>query len=301
MFVFPVFAENTPFGVSDLNQMLVVKSCQTYNRTTDGLRIVVRRAAASLRQLEVIFGNGESRTLNLDGILRQPGDRTLSYRWNTQRCVRSVRVLGRSEINQRGEMARVGIVGLNSLQRRNPQNRNAHLRNLIQGQRVYNLDRTAYASVLGPDSRNPGRFLLRFLTGELRGRVGGNWSREKLAVTSGCNREYCVGNRVWNVDRNAWAQIEALQYSNEFVLTFTSGELRGKTGRFWDDYQIAVTQGCREFCVGERVFNLDRNAYAQIVGIELVSGTYVLTFITGPLSGQTGDSWRTTSLRRAED
>src|SRR4051812_29551338 len=75
-----------------------------------------------------------------------------------------------------------------------------------------------------------------------------------------------VGERVYNVTRDAYATIVAIAYDGSYVIQFTSGPLSGQTGQGWHDGDLATLQGCsRDLCVGYPVYNTTRDAYAQVV------------------------------------
>src|SRR5262245_591472 len=107
-----------------------------------------------------------------------------------------------------------------------------------------------------------------------------------------------VGERVYNVTRDAYATIVAIAFDQTYVIQFTSGPLSGQTGQGWRDQDLATLAGCsRELCVGQSAYNTTRDAYVYIVGIEY-NGNFVVQFTSGPLSGQTGDGWTLSDLAR---
>src|SRR6185503_633950 len=78
-----------------------------------------------------------------------------------------------------------------------------------------------------------------------------------------------VGERVYNITREAYATIVAIAYDSSYVIQFTTGPLSGQTGQGWHDGDLATLQGCsRDLCVGNPVYNTTRDSYAQVVGIQ---------------------------------
>src|SRR3954463_1979645 len=70
-----------------------------------------------------------------------------------------------------------------------------------------------------------------------------------------------VGERVFNITRDAYATIVAIAYDASYVIQFTTGPLSGQTGQGWHDNDLATLQGCsRDLCVGNPVYNTTRDA-----------------------------------------
>lgn len=88
-----------------------------------------------------------------------------------------------------------------------------------------------------------GNYVLRFLEGPLAGKTGGNWSRIELAVMQGCNYDLCVGNRVYNLPRQAYAIVAGIQYNGLYALEFTSGPLFGRRGGNWSRADLEIVNG----------------------------------------------------------
>lgn len=109
---------------------------------------------------------------------------------------------------------------------------------LCVGENAYNTERAAYVRVAG--IQEDGRFLVYYRTGNLAGQSGHNWSRDDLAIQRGCYRDLCVGNRVYNVPRQAWATIAAIQSTGRYVLRFDTGSLAGQTGHNWERSDLAI-------------------------------------------------------------
>ncbi|MEQ1879262.1 MAG: hypothetical protein ABL958_21685 [Bdellovibrionia bacterium] len=108
---------------------------------------------------------------------------------------------------------------------------------LCVGENAYNIERTAYVRVVG--IQYDGRFLLYYRSGPLTGQSGHNWTRPDIAPQRGCVQNYCVGDRAYNVPRNAWVTIAAIQYGQRLVLRFDTGPLAGQTGHNWSVSDLA--------------------------------------------------------------
>jgi hypothetical protein len=105
-----------------------------------------------------------------------------------------------------------------------------------------------------------------------------------------------IGERVYNVDKSAFATIIGLEANGRFVLRFESGFLSGQTGGNWSASDLAILRGCsRDLCVGEEVYNVAKSARAKVLGLQL-SGKYVLEFVEGFLAGQHGGNWDRSDL-----
>src|SRR3954453_3927973 len=73
-----------------------------------------------------------------------------------------------------------------------------------------------------------------------------------------------VGERVYNIARDSYATIVAIDYNQTYVLRFESGPIAGQTGGGWRDPDLATLTGCsRDLCVGEPTFNTARDSFAQ--------------------------------------
>lgn len=100
-----------------------------------------------------------------------------------------------------------------------------------------------------------------------------------------------VGEQVYNIPRDAFATIQAIAYDGSYVILFTTGPLAGQSGSGWTDANLATTYGClNNICVNQPVYNVRRDLFAQI-SAWAQDGTYVLTFTSGSLQGQTGHGW----------
>ncbi|HEX4923281.1 MAG TPA: hypothetical protein VFV50_04315 [Bdellovibrionales bacterium] len=106
------------------------------------------------------------------------------------------------------------------------------------GYGAYNLEREAYVRVVG--IQYDGRFVLYYRTGSLAGQSGHNWTRSDLALTRGCYLDLCVGERAYNVPRQAWVTVAAIQLTGHYVLRFDTGPLAGKSGKNWPRSDLAV-------------------------------------------------------------
>ena len=161
-------------------------------------------------------------------------------------------------------------------------------------ERVYNVPRDAYAIILGIASN--GTYVIRFDSGTLAGQTGSGWSDTDIASTYGCQGRFCAGEPSYNVPRDAFVTVIALQNNGSFAVQFTSGSLAGQTGHGWTDSDLAKLSGCSgSFCVGSRAYNQTRQAQVTIVGIQS-TGQFVIRFNDGTLAGQTGHNWSASDL-----
>lgn len=110
---------------------------------------------------------------------------------------------------------------------------------LCVGDRAFNVERSS-AEVRVAAIQENGEYVLDFMSGELRGRRGGKWDRDDLAVTFGCGRDFCVGDHAINLKRNhVMVRVLGVQVNGKYVLEFLEGELRGKIGGKWRDDSLA--------------------------------------------------------------
>lgn len=171
-----------------------------------------------------------------------------------------------------------------------PPNYGSCYRDLCVGTRVYNIQRSfREAEIVGIEYA--GTYVLRFTD---NGGVGGNWSREDLAVKQGCSGDLCVGTTVYNTQRSfRQAQIVGIQLGGKFVLRFLDNN---GVGGNWDRADLAVAQGCGyNYCVGQYALNAQRNyRQVQIVAIQQ-DRRYVLRFLD---NGGVGGNWTDSDLVR---
>jgi hypothetical protein len=109
-----------------------------------------------------------------------------------------------------------------------------------------------------------------------------------------------VGERVYATANDAYATILAVQFDGTYVLQFLSGPLAGQTGTGWRDQDLATLAGCSgDLCVNMSAYNISRDAFVQVVGIQYDQG-YVVTFTSGTLAGQTGHGWTRSDLAQIQ-
>ena len=107
------------------------------------------------------------------------------------------------------------------------------------GDEVLNIDRSnASARVLAVTA--DGKYVLQFLSGELAGQLGANWSGSALAKKSGCTADLCVGSYVFVLARLSFATVVGIQTDGRYVLRFDTGELAGQTGAKWSALDLTV-------------------------------------------------------------
>jgi hypothetical protein len=171
-----------------------------------------------------------------------------------------------------------------------PPNYGSCYRDLCVGTRVYNIQRSyREAEIVGIEHQ--GTYVLRFID---NGGVGGNWSREDLAVKQGCSGDLCVGTTIYNTQRNyRQAQIVGIQLGGKYVLRFLDNN---GVGGNWDRADLAVMHGCGyNYCVGQYALNAQRNyRQVQVVAIQH-DRRYVLRFLD---NGGVGGNWTDSDLVR---
>lgn len=164
---------------------------------------------------------------------------------------------------------------------------------LCVGDRAFNTARSnARVKVIG--IQHDDLYVLEFLTGNLKGKRGNNWSDKDLAVRGSCgNGGLCTGDRVINTSRsNVYAKVVGVSDDGKYVLRFQEGNLKGKIGSNWSRADLAVTHGCSgRFCVGDMALNKERQfVKVKVVGIQQ-SGYFVVKFLEGSLKGKKGSNW----------
>jgi hypothetical protein len=286
-----------------LNQTIQLRTCQALRPLrVESLELRLQLSMVRLDSVLVRFGNGESVTVNLFGQTLGPTNpETLLTSFDVPKCVQELTVYGRELIPNVPPQLMLRARGTyqTPVPTPVPTPDYSHQRMLSLGENVFVNDRTAFADVIGFDPSTQS-YVVRFTTGPLAGKSGTGWRREQLAVTTfACFDQLCINQPGFNVERNAYVEVVAIEYSGRFVLRFTSGELTGKTGGNWSRDNIAVLQGCASgfpvICVGQKVYNKDRAAEARVVGIQK-DGRFVLLFLTGPLTGKTGGNWTLNNL-----
>lgn len=87
-----------------------------------------------------------------------------------------------------------------------------------------------------------------------------SWSPDKIAVTNGCTKWICVGDKVVTLDRRSGEVVGYFNNGNVVVLNGTYGY------RTFSPEKVALTVGCTSsFCTGDSVITSD-NRYGTIVG-----------------------------------
>ncbi len=149
------------------------------------------------------------------------------------------------------------------------------------------------------DGSNPKKGVVAAIQGEnsfivkhSSGSIASNLERRKLALTNGCSSRLCVGETVYNVTRDVNVVIAGIMLNGDYVVSFTYGELAGKSGSDWKDIELAKLSGCGEegICVGDKMINTARNATVVIRGIQ-TNKKYYVEFTSGELRGQKGPGW----------
>lgn len=148
-----------------------------------------------------------------------------------------------------------------------------------------------------------GTYTIKFITGELTGKTGGSWGRSSLAMLTGCTADFCVGDEVFNTERDtAKVRVVAVQDDGSHVLLFLDGELSGKTGSDWATKNLSTPKKCgNDFCVGEKAYLFDEDrtpARVQILATQQGGEKYVVYFTEGTLAGKRGSNWGSDKLAK---
>lgn len=291
-----VYSQQDRLGVVGLNRSEKIESCQSRGLKVRGLQLILRRGRIDLDEVEVEFGSGQRRTFSINLRNVRSPFRSQELMFRTHRCIKSIFVRGYDQSSTRG--MRIVVAAVDSISGQPPRPEpTPSPRDFQVGMRVYNLDRNAFADIIGRDYRN-GTYTLRFTSGDLSGRTGANWDEEDLAFTQGCEGRFCVGDRSYNIERSAYVRVVGFDQQKRYVLEFTSGDLAGKTGGKWSSSNLASLYGQSEgLRVGDRSFNIERSAYVEIVGIQ-EDGKFVVEFRTGDLAGKTGAKWSRSNLAK---
>lgn len=174
-------------------------------------------------------------------------------------------------------------------------------RPLREGEQVVVMERDyARAVVLGFDNR--GNHIIRFLTGNLAGRMGDNWGREALSPMTGCTEDYCVGDVVYNKDKGeAQVRVVAVQYNGAVIIEFLDGALAGRLGGQWTSNDLTSTERCgKNFCVGQRAYLYDDGrdpALVEVIAVDK-AGRYTVYFHEGAVAGRRGSKWADANLAK---
>lgn len=133
---------------------------------------------------------------------------------------------------------------------------------------------------------------------------------ERIYFNKGCSDEsVCIGEEMFliNSSGDIYEVVvlgRTLSRDNnvpiKYIVFFKTGKLKDKIGGGWTfhDNNLAKKTGCYEnFCVGDKVINKQRNASAEIVGIQK-HNRFVLHFTSGgpDLVNKFGDNWSAENL-----
>jgi hypothetical protein len=133
--------------------------------------------------------------------------------------------------------------------------------------------------------------------------------KTRVAVTEGCKDDLCVGMDTLNMTRELDSEhdvypvrIAGVMADGKFVITFMGGRWDGDSAGFWDASDLAKMKGCvNDVCVGQKVFNIKVNAYAEVLGISRADNRFVLKFLDGKFAGDVGHNWSTSDLAHTQE
>jgi hypothetical protein len=147
-----------------------------------------------------------------------------------------------------------------------------------------------------------GDYVIEYLEGTLKGKIGSHWSKKELAATSGCSYDLCTGVSVLNVSKNATkSRIVGIEANGNYVIEFLEGRSKGLKGSNWGRKDFAVMTGCNSnLCVGDSAVLTGRNAKVTIVGIQQ-NNLFVIRFETGSNTGRLGSNWDRGDLVKNSD
>lgn len=165
---------------------------------------------------------------------------------------------------------------------------------LREGDFAYNLEReNVKVRILERDRE--GKYTIRFLEGHLKNQIGAGWSRDALMMTWGCSKNLCVGDVVYNKDREGVAvKVIGLSYDGNHYLEFLEGALKGKKGAKWSITDLTTARRCgQSHCIGEKFLLVGKDRDPAEVVILAIDGAdkYFVHFLTGELKGKRGGNW----------
>lgn len=160
-----------------------------------------------------------------------------------------------------------------------------------------------YAKVVSQES--DGSYTVRFETGQMKGKAGGGWAREDLALASGCTRDFCVEDEIYNTEKNmARVRVIGVESKGTHVLMFLDGPLEGKVGNEWTAKNLTTLKKCgKDFCVGDSayLYGKDREpALVRIIAIQQGGERYAVLFAEGSLEGKRGNNWELSDLAKTK-
>jgi hypothetical protein len=147
-----------------------------------------------------------------------------------------------------------------------------------------------------------GDYVIEYLEGSLKGKIGSYWSKKELAATSGCSYDLCTGISVLNVSKSAAkSRIVGIEANGNYVIEFLEGRSKGFKGSNWARKDFALMTGCNSnLCVGDSAVLTSRNAKVTIVGIQQ-NNLFVIRFETGSNSGRVGSNWNRNDLVKSSN
>lgn len=160
-----------------------------------------------------------------------------------------------------------------------------------------------YAKVVSQES--DGSYTVRFETGQMKGKAGGGWAREDLALASGCTRDFCVEDEIYNTEKNmARVRVIGVESKGTHVLMFLDGPLEGKVGNEWTAKNLTTLKKCtKDYCVGDvaYLYGKDRDAaVVLIIAIQQSGENYGVFFVNGSLEGKRGNNWDAGDLAKTK-
>jgi hypothetical protein len=99
-----------------------------------------------------------------------------------------------------------------------------------------------------------------------------NVSRQYLALTTGCNRDICVGDRVVNTalhDQIVYNRIIGITQDGLFAVQFEEGTSTNGRSWGWHESHFARTNGCNNagWCVGDEAYSRMLGASVRVLGV----------------------------------
>jgi hypothetical protein len=157
------------------------------------------------------------------------------------------------------------------------------------GDVVWKTDADAWAQVDGVGF--DGTYLVRYTSSWRQGTRADRVTRDKLALNQGCVESYCVGDRVWSMEADAFAVVEAIETDGDLVLKYTNSWRQGTYTDNKDKAKVAQAKDClRGLCIGASVWSNKHNAQAIVEAFNFESGNIVIRFTSSWRQGTYSDS-----------
>jgi hypothetical protein len=109
--------------------------------------------------------------------------------------------------------------------------------------------------------------------------------------------DFTVGDRVYGISKSGFARIRR-QTGAKYEIEYLDGDSKGSIETNLTADSIGSLSGCVKdgLCVGQQAFNSDhKDIRVKVVGVQK-NGKYIIQFLEGKFTGQTGDNWTRNDL-----